>query len=146
MGNGSSRDMAVEKVLGIAVLSGKGGVGKSAISLNLALGFGSLGVRTLLFDAGGGDLVNMTNSGIIGNSTNETCLVNLAENVVLHSPSAPEFYSVFDENDIDDFLVDIVKVVSGYNWVVFDCPAGSGPVPYTLAGLSEISSWCSRKV
>ena len=131
--------MAVEKVIGIAVLSGKGGVGKSAISLNLALGLGSLGVKTLLFDAGGGDLVNMTNSGIIGNSTDETCLANLTENVALHSPSTPEFYSVFDENDIDDFLADIVKVVSGYKCVVFDCPSGSGPVPYTLAGLSEIS-------
>lgn len=55
--------MAVEKVKALAVVSGKGGVGKSLLALNLAVELGKSGLKTLLFDAAGGNLAIMSNIG-----------------------------------------------------------------------------------
>jgi len=139
MGNGSSGNMAIEAVTGIAILSGKGGVGKSVISLNLALSLGSLGVKTLLFDAACGDLINLANLGYPDAGIDKSRLYNLTDNVDLNSPAARDSYSVHDESDLEDFLAEIARFASGYRCVIFDCPSGTGPIAYMLAGLSEMS-------
>jgi flagellar biosynthesis protein FlhG len=131
--------MAIDKIIAITVLSGKGGVGKSIISLNLAIALGSSGVKTLLFDAGGGDLVFLTNVGEAAGQQNNSELPIIAENVSLYSSSISSPYSLQDENDIEQFLRSIVEMAPGFDCVVFDCLTGAGPLSYALAGLSEIS-------
>ena len=131
--------MAVEKVVGIATLSGKGGVGKSVIALNLALALGRLGVKTLLFDAGGGDLQHLTNTGFNSNQSGEPKLINLNANVALYNSLITDSYSILGEDDIERFLAQVVSASSGFECVVFDSLTGAGPVSFTLAGLAEVS-------
>jgi flagellar biosynthesis protein FlhG len=137
MANGSSGNMAIETVVGLAILSGKGGVGKSVISLNLALALGRLGIRTLLFDAGGGDLVNLANTGRFDTQKAPSDVFQIADNVGLYPSSITDSYTIFDEEDIEEFLDEIIRAVPGYSCAVFDCPSGAGPVSYVLGGLSE---------
>jgi flagellar biosynthesis protein FlhG len=127
--------MAVDKVIGITVLSGKGGVGKSVAALNLSLALGRHYGKVLLFDAAGGSLVHLTNS----NPTEDTLTIGLEENVDLYNSSIADSYSILSEADIEGFLQEIVDVSRGYDYVVFDCLTGAGPVSYTLAGLAELT-------
>ena len=135
--------MAIDKIFGIAVLSGKGGVGKSVIASNLALAMASRGLKTVLFDAGGGDLTHLTNSGDMSSEE----LPNFAslnihpagENLSLYRSSISDAYSITDESDIEAFLEEIVEASSNCRCVVFDCLTGAGPITYTLAGISEVS-------
>jgi flagellar biosynthesis protein FlhG len=127
--------MAVDKVIGITVLSGKGGVGKSVTALNLALALGRSQGKILLFDAGGGSLVHLTNS----NPTDDAQVIKLNDNIGLYISSITDSYSILSEADIEGLLEEIVNAARGYNCVVFDCLTGTGPVSYTLAGLSELT-------
>lgn len=129
--------MAIETVVGLAILSGKGGVGKSVISLNLALALGRLGIKTLLFDAGGGDLVSLANTGRLNTQKAPADVFQITDNVGLYPSSMTASYTIFDEEDIEEFLDEIINVVPGYSCAVFDCPTGAGPVSYILGGLSE---------
>jgi len=131
--------MAVENIIAIAVLSGKGGVGKSVISLNLALGLGKLGIKTLLFDAAGGDLVYLTNSRQPDAHQEKAVSLPITENVELYSSAIADANSLFEEGDIELLINEIVDVAPGFECILFDCLTGSGPIPYTLAGLSELS-------
>lgn len=123
--------MVIDKVIALAVLSGKGGVGKSVISLNLALALGRLGVKTLLFDAAGGDLANLANAG--GPRLGE----NISENVSLCFSAAQDFLTMSDEEYLENLLAEIARAVSGYSCVVFDCPTGAGSIPFILASIAE---------
>ncbi|MCP4581910.1 MAG: MinD/ParA family protein [candidate division Zixibacteria bacterium] len=131
--------MAVENIIAIAILSGKGGVGKSVISLNLALGLGKLGIKTLLFDAGGGNLVYLTNNMHPEMEPNKSAILPIADNVDLYTSIVADSNSLFDDGDIERLLSEIVEVTPEFQCILFDCFTGSGPVPYTLAGLSELS-------
>jgi len=131
--------MAIDKIIAITILSGKGGVGKSVISLNLAIALGSLGMKTLLFDAGVGDLAFLINDGQADGLQDSSNLPIAAKNVSLYSSSISNPYSLQDESDIKRFLDSIVEITPGFDFVVFDCLTGTGPLSYTLAGLSEIS-------
>jgi flagellar biosynthesis protein FlhG len=137
MADGSSGDMAIETVIGLAVLSGKGGVGKSVISLNLALALGHSGVKTLLFDAGGGDLANLANAGQFITNKTRPDIFQITDNVGLYTSSITDSYTVFDEENVEEFLAEIVRVTPGYSYAVFDCPTGAEPISYILGGLSE---------
>jgi flagellar biosynthesis protein FlhG len=129
--------MAIDKVNGLAIVSGKGGVGKSVISLNLALAIGQMGIKTLLFDASGGDLANLANAEtpISGNPPDE--LTRLAANVNLYSSVLTNPYSVVGSKHIRRLLQEIVKVVPGFECAIFDCPTGINAVSQTLSSLSE---------
>lgn len=130
--------MAIEDVTGIALLSGKGGVGKSVVALNLALSLGSIGMKTLLFDAGGGDLTNLTNSGNLNCESDGSNDYDLTDNVRLHCSPIAHCSTILGEKDVENFLTEIVSVVPGNDFAIFDCPTGVGPIAFTLAGLSEI--------
>ena len=135
--------MAIDRIFGIAVLSGKGGVGKSVIASNLALAMASRGLKTVLFDAGGGDLTHLTNSGDMSSEE----LPNFAKlnmqsagnNLSLYRSSITDAYSISDESDIENFLSEIVEASNDCQCMVFDCLTGAGPIAYTLAGISEVS-------
>jgi flagellar biosynthesis protein FlhG len=131
--------MAIDKITAISILSGKGGVGKSVIALHLAIAFGAAGMKTLLFDAGGGDQAFLTNNGVPEEKPDSLIYPVITENVNLYLSSITNPYSLQDEDDIARFLRSIVEVTPGFDCVVFDCLTGTGPLSYTLAGLSEIS-------
>jgi flagellar biosynthesis protein FlhG len=131
--------MAIENIIAIAILSGKGGVGKSVISLNLALGLGKAGIKTLLFDAGGGDLVYLTNNGQPESQPDKTTLLPVADKVDLYTSAIAGANSPLDDRDVERLINEVVEVAPGFKCILFDCLTGSGPIPYTLVGLSEAS-------
>ena len=137
MANGSSRGMAIETVFGLAILSGKGGVGKSVISLNLALALGHLGIKTLLFDAAAGDLANLANVGQITINKAQPDVIQITDNVKLYTSAVTNSCTTFDEEGVEAFLAELIRVTLGYNCAVFDCPTGVGPISCILGGLSE---------
>ena len=59
----------------IAITSGKGGVGKTTVSVNLAVAFAHLGLRVLLFDA---DL-GMANAHVFAGVTPQTTLLDVID-------------------------------------------------------------------
>ena len=81
------------RVIGIA--SGKGGVGKTTFSINLALQFAAMGKRVLLFDADLGmanihiafnkSITKSLANVIDGRATLEDIIVNVHENIDLIS-------------------------------------------------------------
>lgn len=129
--------MAIEKVKALAVVSGKGGVGKSLLALNLALGLGKSGLKTLLFDAAGGNLAIMSNTAQPSLSKNEAVGGNLSDNVSLHVSSLRNPCLVTNSKGIRSLLQEIIGIVPGFRCVVFDCPTGVNAISQTLAGLSE---------
>jgi flagellar biosynthesis protein FlhG len=129
--------MAIEKVVGIAVVSGKGGVGKSVIALNLALAIGRMGLKTLLFDAAHGDLANLANVGKTKSSGSKSELMPLTENVNLYVSAIKNPYSVAESKEIHRFLQEIIKATPGHVYSIFDCPTGISAISQVVAGLSE---------
>jgi flagellar biosynthesis protein FlhG len=129
--------MAIEKVNGLAVVSGKGGVGKSLITLNLALALGKFGMKTLLFDAAGGNLATLANSGSQAETNRLSTDNDLAENVTLHISSLRNPCLVTNSKGIRSLLQEIIGAVPGFKCVIFDCPTGVNAISQTLAGLSE---------
>jgi flagellar biosynthesis protein FlhG len=129
--------MAIEKVKALAIVSGKGGVGKSLLALNLAIGLGKNGFKTLLYDAAGGNLAIMSNTTQPFLSNNQAINGNLGENVSLHVSSLRNPCLVTNSKGIRSLLQEIIGVVPGFKCVVFDCPTGVNAISQTLAGLSE---------
>lgn len=129
--------MAIEKVKALAIVSGKGGVGKSLLALNLALGLGKGGLKTLLYDAAGGNLAIMCNNAQPGLSINQTIGGNLSDNVSLYASSLRNPCLVTNSKGIRTLLQEIIGIVPGFQCVVFDCPTGVNAISQTLAGLSE---------
>jgi flagellar biosynthesis protein FlhG len=129
--------MAIEKVNGLAIVSGKGGVGKSIIALNLALALGKSGKKTLLFDAAGGSLATLCNNSQYSESNRLNADDNLAENVTLRLSSLRNPCLVTNSKGIRSLLQEIIGVVPGFQNVIFDCPTGVNAISQTLSGLSD---------
>ncbi len=129
--------MAVENIAGISIVSGKGGVGKSVIALNLVLTLAERNLKTLLFDAAGGDSINLAN---IGPANSVASLINSFEiaktagiavsNYRKHGFLAPDF-------SVNGILKEILRAACGKDCVVFDTPTGINAVSAALAKLSE---------
>lgn len=136
--NASSRLQLLQSkraVCCISVASGKGGVGKTFISANLALSFAALGKRVLLVDA---DL-GLANADIVLGVHSELSIQDalfrglpLAE-VVTRTPygidllaassGAKEMVSL-GEARMSMFIRELVSFASEYDALIFDCAAG----------------------
>lgn len=119
----------------IAVTSGKGGVGKSNIALNMALSLSKSGLKTLLLDA---DL-NLGNLDILLGKSPESNLLNMfvdklpIERVIHKGPEGLHILSGCSgnreltgiENIFKDFIIDsLIKVENNYDYIIIDTAAG----------------------
>lgn len=132
----------------VAVTSGKGGVGKTQVTANLAIGLAQQGLRVLLLDADlglasldlalgarpRGDLVDVVRGG----STLGDVLVPVARNVDL-VPACPGRYEMANlDASSRDRLVDLVhELAENYDVLLIDTGAGIGASTIAFAAEAD---------
>lgn len=119
----------------IAFASGKGGVGKTNVCVNTAIGLVELGKRVLIVDLD----IGMANVHILLNATRSKTMVDsvktrtpLASSVqkdvhgvdILHGGSGLDTLVQFSEADMQ-FLMRELEVLTTYDYVLFDMGAGA---------------------
>lgn len=130
--------MAVEKIFGICIVSGKGGVGKSVIALNLTLALAARKIKTLLFDAAGGDLINLSNIGIAHSDKKISRIHSLGDSAKLAVSNFRQRGYLNPEFSVNGILREIIDIASGNDCLIIDCPTGMNAISMTLAKTSEI--------
>lgn len=140
--------MALNSTLSVAVLSGKGGVGKTNVSLNLACALYQAGFKTLLMDCDLGlanldVLLGITPEGNLQNAL----LGEAALSEVLY-PVEPEGFDVLPaasgvpeltemSPDIRDLLLQRLEPVLGnYDYIFMDLGAGISETVQTFAAMA----------
>lgn len=119
----------------IAVISGKGGVGKSNFALNFALGLSNRERRVLLFDLD----IGMGNIDILMGTTANYNLVDLFEegksmkDLLTQGPGSltyiaggsglTDFFQLNDDR-FDYFLSQFDQIAKNYDYIIFDMGAG----------------------
>ena len=131
----------------LAVASGKGGVGKSTIALNLASAFKSLGLKTCLLDA---DIYGPSIPKMIGTSEKPHSDGKQIETVNRYGISTMSMgYMVEDENPIIWRGLMVMKAINEMidkvNWgeadiMIIDMPPGTGDVQISLAQKLKITA------
>ncbi|WP_027408703.1 MinD/ParA family protein [Anoxybacteroides tepidamans] len=119
----------------IAIISGKGGVGKSNFSLNFALTLSKRGFHVLLFDMD----IGMGNIDILLGQSSHTTIVDLFERrisiqeLIKKGPSNLSFIAggtgltkifTMDQEKVDYFLTQLQSVSEQYDYLIFDMGAG----------------------
>lgn len=130
----------------IAVVSGKGGVGKSNLALNFALELTNNGRKVLLFDLD----VGMGNIEILLGKSSNKSIVQLfsrscpIEEVIEEGPNALSYVAggsglaeifTMDESKYHFFLAQFPKLLDTYDFIIFDMGAGisEGSAHFVLA-------------
>lgn len=118
-----------------AVVSGKGGVGKSNFALNFALSLTEIGHKVLLFDMD----IGMGNVDILMGKTAEKTIVDYFEgkmplkDIVTEGPGNLSYIAggtglarliTLDAALLDQFLQDMTAFFETYEYVIFDMGAG----------------------
>ncbi|NSL51165.1 MinD/ParA family protein [Calidifontibacillus erzurumensis] len=124
-----------QKTITIAVVSGKGGVGKSNFSLNFALGLAKENASVLLFDMD----IGMGNIDILmGVAPNRTLVDMFESNASLKDiiekgannlsfiAAGTGLSSIFklDQNKFERFITQFEELIEDYEYVIFDMSAG----------------------
>ncbi|MBB5323655.1 flagellar biosynthesis protein FlhG [Anoxybacillus tepidamans] len=119
----------------IAVISGKGGVGKSNFSLNFALTLSKRGFHVLLFDMD----IGMGNIDILLGQSSHTTIIDLfhrhisIHELIKKGPSNLSFIAggtgltnifTMDHKKVDYFLEQLQSISEQYDYLIFDMGAG----------------------
>lgn len=119
----------------IAVVSGKGGVGKSNFSLNFAISLSTRGHKVLLFDMD----VGMGNIDILLGNTASFTIVDFfeekqtLENIVMKGPNQLHYIAggtglnhllKLDDRLLNKFTEELTTLLDHYDYVIFDMGAG----------------------
>jgi flagellar biosynthesis protein FlhG len=132
----------------IAVTSGKGGVGKTTVSVNLATAIGQIGRRTLLFD---GDL-GMANVHVFAGVNPRASILDVVDRrITLAQAITPGSHGAdfvcgasgvsrladLDQRVLDDLGRSLVQAAADYDVLIIDTGAGIGPATLHLLGLAH---------
>jgi flagellar biosynthesis protein FlhG len=132
----------------IAVTSGKGGVGKTTVAVNLATAFGLLGRRTLVFD---GDL-GMANVHVFAGLNPSASILDVVDRrielgqAITHGQHGADFIcgasgvsrlADLDRRTIDELGRALIQTARTYDVLVLDTAAGIGPATLHLLGLAH---------
>ncbi len=125
----------LRKVSGIAVASGKGGVGKTLVATNLAYYLKELGRKVLIFDLD----VGFTNVDILLGVTPKFTIKNyVTGNCGIEDLVTPSAYGIdlvslgsdvsdllsTNEITLKEFFINFLKLIDRYDYVIFDMPPG----------------------
>jgi flagellar biosynthesis protein FlhG len=132
----------------IAVTSGKGGVGKTTVAVNLATALGLIGRRTLLFD---GDL-GMANVHVFAGVNPRASILDVIDRRItlaqaitqgahgadfICGASGVSRLAKLDQRVLDDLGRALVQVAANYDVLVIDTGAGIGAATLHLLGLAH---------
>lgn len=119
----------------IAVISGKGGVGKSNLSLNFSIALSKFGKKVLLFDMD----IGMGNIDILMGITAHHTIVDLFENnlsikdLLIKGPEGIDYIAggnglpilfKLDEKKSEYLIDQLQLILNNYDYVIFDMGAG----------------------
>lgn len=119
----------------IAIVSGKGGVGKSVVSLNFAIALAQSGKKVLVFDLD----IGMGNIELLAGITTEYSIVDFFTNhyrlqdIIARGPMGISIVSggtglnetiQLDRRRIDYFIQQLYELLREYDYVIFDIGAG----------------------
>lgn len=132
----------------VAVTSGKGGVGKTTVTVNLATALSSLGRRTLVFD---GDL-GMANVHVFAGVSPRCSILDVVDrriplaHTITRGPHGADFIcgasgvsrlADLDRRVLDDLGKALVEAAANYDVLIIDTGAGIGPGTMHLLGLAH---------
>lgn len=141
--------MIVNKTLSIAVLSGKGGVGKTNIALNLSYALSTLRHQLLLVDCDLGlaniDVLlglapSLTLQDIILRDMNARDVIMPLNNRFFFLPAAsgvPQL-SELDEDMLTLLVERLTPTLPGFDFALFDCGAGVSPMVLAFARMVHV--------